>query len=65
MDVEFYHRLYFKYGKPIIYNEKELIANYHHKEQVTNTNIDDKLKKDESEYIQKKYKSYINKLYNI
>ena len=60
MDVEFYHRIFFKYGKPIIYNETELIVNYHHDEQVTNTIIDDELKKKESEYINKKYENYIN-----
>ena len=58
MDCDLYHRLFFKYGKPILLY-KPLIVNLLHRNQVTNTDVTKELKDKEDKYIEKKYKDYL------
>lgn len=56
MDCEFYYRILQEYGPPIFeYSTTPFIINLHHENQVTNTEINDDLVKNETIYIKKKY----------
>lgn len=54
MDCEYYKRMYDKFGLPAICNYITVI-NYLHPDQVSNTLANDQVRKDELEYVRKKY----------
>jgi glycosyltransferase involved in cell wall biosynthesis len=62
MDIEFYHRMFIKYGEPLVI-QQDGIVNTLWGGQVTNTRIDDSVKKREQEYILKKLNVFEQKVF--
>jgi glycosyltransferase involved in cell wall biosynthesis len=61
MDTEFYHRMFIKYGKPVVI-EHDSIVNTLWSGQVTNTLITEDVKKKEQEYILSKMNEFEQKV---